>query len=432
MYLVTADEMQKMDKTTIESFGIPGRTLMESAGRGAYTMLIQIFPDIYSKKIGVIAGQGNNGGDAFVIARYLMEKNIHVNIFVLCKKSKITGDAKANLDLVEKLLKDNKTSCLTEIDDLNSFKKYKPQILHHDIFVDGILGTGLNSDVRGFFRDVIETLNKSKASIFSIDIPSGLSADTGKPLGVSIIATATATFAHPKIGHILHPGDKYTGELEVVDIGIPGYITEKFQPKLNLMEKADIKSLFPQRDSEAHKGSFGHVLILAGSPGKTGAAALTCNAAMRCGTGLVTLGIPQSLNASVEPQIAEAMTYPLPDDDKGILTESMLENIIKLAKDKTAVAIGPGIGTDKNTKKLIKKLITTLTIPIVMDADSINLIADNPEILKQAKTDIILTPHPGEMARLASTTTENIQENRLESARKFSEKFQCYSCAQRG
>ncbi|MCD4742325.1 MAG: NAD(P)H-hydrate dehydratase [Desulfobacteraceae bacterium] len=428
MYLVTAEEIQKMDGETIDSFGIPGRTLMESAGRGAYTMLVQTFPDIFSKNVGVIAGRGNNGGDAFVVARYLMEKNIRTNIFILCSKNKITGDAKANLDLVEKLIEEklitnNNNSSITEITDLDTFKQNRSKLLHHDIFVDGILGTGLNSDVRGFFKNVIEALNQSKSPIFSIDIPSGLNADTGKPWGISINATATATFAHPKIGHLLHPGDKHTGELEVVDIGIPKFITEKFNPKLNLLEEKDIKLLFQPRHSESHKGNFGHLLILAGSPGKTGAAALATNAAMRCGTGLVTLGIPQSLNATVEPQVTEAMTCPLPDEGQGILIESAFKTIIETAKDKNAIAIGPGIGTDKSTKKLIEKLIKTLDIPIIMDADCLNLIAENPQILKKAKSDITLTPHPGEMARLASTTTEEIQSNRLESARNFADEF---------
>ncbi|MCK5542626.1 MAG: NAD(P)H-hydrate dehydratase [Desulfobacterales bacterium] len=423
MYLVTAKEMQQIDRETIESFGIPGRTLMENAGRGAYTMLVQTFPNIFSQKVGIIAGRGNNGGDAFVIARYLMEKGIHTNVFILCSKDKITGDAKANLDLLLKLIQNHKACSIIEIVDQNDFKKNKPRLLHHDIFVDGILGTGLNSDVRGFFKEIIAALNNSKSPVFSIDIPSGLNADTGKPWGISINATATATFAHPKPGHILHPGDKHTGELEVVDIGIPGFITEKFNPKLNLLEERDIKMLFPPRDSESHKGNFGHVLILAGSPGKTGAAALAANAAMRCGTGLVTLGVPESLNSFVEPQVTEAMTYPLPDDGKGILIESAFEKILKLAKDKDAIAIGPGIGTDKSTKKLIEKLVKKLDVPLVLDADCLNLISENLQILKKAKSDIILTPHPGEMARLSSTTTKEIQENRLESAQNFSNKF---------
>ncbi len=423
MYLVTAEEMQKMDKETIESFGIPGMTLMESAGRGAYTMLVQIFPNIFLQKVGIIAGRGNNGGDAFVIARYLMEKGINTNIFILGPKKKISGDAKANLDLIEKLMKKHKTCSIREIIDQDGFNKAKSKLLHHDIFIDGILGTGLNSDVRGFFKDVILALNNSKSPVFSIDIPSGLNADTGKPMGISINATATATFAHPKIGHILHPGDKHTGELEVVDIGIPNFITKQFNPKLNLLEERDVNKLFLPRNSESHKGNFGHVLILAGSPGKTGAAALAANAAMRCGTGLVTLGVPQSLNPSVEPQITEAMSYSLPDKGQGILIESAFEKIVEISKYKDVIAIGPGIGTDKSTKKLIAKLVKTINIPIVMDADCLNLIAENPQILKKAKADIILTPHPGEMARLSNTTTTQIQENRLESARNFSSEF---------
>jgi NAD(P)H-hydrate epimerase len=423
MYLVTAEEMQNMDKDTINSFGIPGRTLMESAGRGSYAIIIETFPDISLKKVGIVAGRGNNGGDAFVVARYLMENKINTNIFIIGNKDKIKGDAQANLDLVEKLIKENSNSTITEVTDIDALKQHKAKLLHHDIFIDGIFGTGLNSDVRGIYKEIIQLLNNSKKPIFSIDIPSGLSADTGKPCGVCINATATATFGHPKPGHILYPGDKYTGGLEVVDIGIPKHITKKYNPGLNLLENKDIKALFPKRDSESHKGNFGHVLILAGSPGKTGAAALASNAAMRCGTGLVTLGIPRALNASMEPQVTECMTYPLPDDDKGILTESAFDTIMKIAKDKDAVAIGPGIGTDKCTKNLIAMLIKNLNIPVIIDADGLNIIAENTEILKDAKSDLILTPHPGEMARLARTTTKDIQDNRLQSARNFCDKF---------
>ncbi len=423
MYLVTAEEMQMMDKETIRTFGIPGRTLMESAGRGAFTILLNTFPDIFSKKAGVVAGPGNNGGDAFVMARYLMNKGIHTNIFILGPKEKISGDAKANLDLVEILLQKKSCGSLTQIHSPEDFNRIKPELLRNDIFIDGILGTGLNCDVRGFFKDIIAVINKSLSPVFSIDIPSGLNADTGKPMGICIKARVTASFAHPKAGHILYPGNKYTGRLEVVDIGIPEFITEKFNPRLNLLEDKDVASLFPLRDPEAHKGKFGHLLILAGSTGKTGAAALAANAAMRCGTGLVTLAVPESLNLAMEPQVTEAMTYPLPDDGQGILTESSFEIISKAAEGKDAIAIGPGIGTDKSTKKLIEKLIENMEIPMIMDADCLNLIAENPRILKKAEADIILTPHPGEMARLAGTTTMDIQENRLESARSFAHEF---------
>ncbi len=423
MYLVTADEMQKMDKDTIETFGIPGRVLMENAGRGAFDMLMRQFPDIVPGKVGVIAGRGNNGGDAFVVARYLAEKNVTTTVFLLSAREKLKGDADANFALVEKLARKHAHLTITEMPDEEAFDRHKTAMLHHDLFVDGVLGTGLTSDVKGFFRDVIEWLNQSGRPVFSIDIPSGLDADTGRVCGVAVKADATATFAHAKAGHVLQPGKGHTGVLEVVDIGIPAYITEAYRPRLHLIEEGDITKLFPPRNSEAHKGNFGHLLVIAGSPGKTGAAALAANAAVRCGTGLVTVGVPESTNTAVEPQVTEAMTHPLAEDGKGRLSAEAADTILALAADKSAVAFGPGVGTAGGTGKLLKRLLAELRVPVIIDADGLNLLAREPEILKQSPGDIIITPHPGEMARLTGLPAADIQKNRVDTARNFAGRY---------
>lgn len=419
MLLVTANQMQDMDKQTIESFGIPGLVLMENAGRGAVDFLLKKFQNIKVKKIAVIAGRGNNGGDGFVMARYLMEKGMIVNTFLLSSKEKITGDAKINMVLAQKLCDRSHSCSIIEIRDADTFKEVKHRILHHDLFIDAILGTGLNSDVRGFFKDAIELINASPRPVFSVDIPSGLNSDTGQPLGIAVKADATATFAFAKVGHIIYPGNSYTGDLKVIDIGIPNFIAQEKNIKLSLIEKNEIAACFKPRDFQNHKGSYGHLLVIAGSIGKTGAACLCANAAMRSGTGLVTLGVAKSLNKIIESQVIESMTHPLPEKEKGSLSDNCFNEIQTLLKGKQALALGPGLGLRKSTKKLVNKLIEKSDVPLIIDADAINCIAKNLTVLKKKKAPAILTPHPGEMARLCDMTTSDIQADRIGIASQF-------------
>ncbi len=423
MYLVTAQEMQAMDRETIETFGIPGQVLMENAGKGAFEMLLKQFPHISSKRVAVLAGRGNNGGDGFVIARYLLNHGIAASVFLLSEAKKVTGDAKANLILFERLTKALGTDPIVEIKNQDDFTKQKSRIVHHDLFVDAILGTGLNSDVRGFFKTVIKTLNSTSKPIFSIDIPSGLNSDTGKKCGSAIRASATATFGFAKAGHFLNPGSDLTGRLGIIDIGIPGFIAETKSPGLSLITKTAVGALFQPRDSQSHKGSFGHLLILAGARGKSGAAALASNAAVSSGTGLVTLGVPESLNPVMEPQVTETMTLPLPDSDEGCFSKSAFNAIKKAATGKSCMAIGPGIGTNEGTKKLVQRIVSTVDLPLILDADALNCMNDAEDLLKKITAPRILTPHPGEMARLCHTTTKEIQENRIDTARSFAARF---------
>ena len=421
MIIVTTRQMQQMDKNTIESFGIPGRVLMENAGRGAIEMLSEHF-DLEGARVAVVAGRGNNGGDGFVIGRYLMEMGVSVSFFLLSTRDRVQGDAGANMDLVLDLLAEHALSQFIEIPDKDALEAVTEILLDHDLFVDAIFGTGLNSDVRGIYRDVIELINDSDKPVFSVDIPSGINADTGAVCGVAIQADATATFAFAKAGHILYPGNFHTGDLEVVDIGIPGHIAKAQSPHIFLPEPHDIAGLIPARAFNAHKGSFGHLLVLAGSPGKTGAAALCANAAMRSGAGLVTLGVPEKLMPVMEPMVVEPMTTALAQTSSGGLDAAALDDIITLLADKAALALGPGMGTDSGTQELIKNILAIASVPMVIDADGLNCIAKNPDILATVKAPVILTPHPGEMARLTGKTTADIQQNRMETARNFAEK----------
>jgi hydroxyethylthiazole kinase-like uncharacterized protein yjeF len=421
MILVTAAEMQEMDRQAIETHGIPGLELMENAGRSAADVLLDQFAGTIKTGVGIICGKGNNGGDGFVIARYLAVRRIDVKVYLLAKATKVKGDAAANLKRLAAL-----KVPVIEIPDEDSFLKIKSDFRRFDLLVDAIFGTGLTSDVRGFFKTVINfinTLNRSGIPVFAVDIPSGLNSDTGQPCGTCIRAQATATFALAKIGHYTYPGVDYTGKLEIIDIGIPAPVVEAVGPKQYLLSAEHIRAVFPQRSADTHKGRTGHLLVVAGSTGKTGAAAMTAVSAMRAGAGLVTLGIAESLNPIVETQILEVMTTPLPECKYGILADIAIKDITKLADGKSCLAIGPGIGQATETRSLVEKIISQIDAPMVIDADGLNNIAGRTQLLKKRKAPTVLTPHPGEMARLIETSPAWVQQNRIVCARDFAMNF---------
>ncbi|MBW1741091.1 MAG: NAD(P)H-hydrate dehydratase [Deltaproteobacteria bacterium] len=421
MYLVTAQQMKEMDRLTIESFGIPGIVLMESAGRGAVDALLRRFPDIYHMKVGIAAGRGNNGGDGFVIARYLASNNIELAVFLLSEKQHVQGDAATNLTLLEQM-----GIPVHEIPDTASFESHQPQMRQYDLWVDAMLGTGLKSDVRGRFKEVIDFVNTLQKPIMAVDIPSGLDSDTGKPRGACIRATMTVTFGLPKIGQVVLPGAELVGTLEVVDIGIPPAVVYEVGPKYHLLTQNLIKASFKPRTLQAHKGTTGHLLVVAGSPGKTGAGIMTSRAAMRMGAGLVTLGIPKSLNMAMESQLTEVMTEPLPETPSQTLGLSAYERIMSLLEGKKGLAIGPGLGTAKTTQNLVRKLVQTSPVPVVIDADGLNSLIGDLTYLKNLKAPVIMTPHPGEMARLVGTTPSLVQQERMGVARNFATTHKVY------
>jgi len=418
MYLLTADEMRRMDRKTVDTVGIPGRILMENAGRGATAFFLATIYQNATGPVAVAAGRGNNGGDGFVIARYLHQKGIPVTVFLLSERMRIKGDAATNLNLL-----DGMKVPVVEIADETVLESKKQQMRRHRFWIDAIFGTGLSSDVRGFFKTAIDFINRQNRPVFSVDIASGLNADTGQVCGVCIGASATATFGFAKIGHFAYPGRAHTGRLKIVEIGIPPQIATDVGSRQHLITAQHLKRDIPVRSLTAHKGDGGHVLILAGSPGKTGAAAMAATAAMRAGCGLVTLGIPNSLNSVVEPMVTEAMTVGLPETPEGCLNESAYESTMSLLADKRCLAIGPGLGTSRETGRLVARLIADSPVPMVIDADGLNLIAADPEILLKRQTPIVLTPHPGEMARLSGVPASDIQKDRIAHARYFAQHY---------
>jgi NAD(P)H-hydrate epimerase len=418
MYLVTASEMQKMDHQTIDSYGIPGRVLMENAGRGATEFCFNQFPQMDTIKVGIIAGRGNNGGDGFVIARYLSQKNVNVTVYLLAEPSKLSGDAAANFDLLGPI-----GVPVHIVPDLKSFDNVKDSIHDRELLIDALLGTGLKSDVRGFFREAIDFINSLDKPLLSVDIPSGLNSDTGQPCGTSIRARATATFAFAKIGHFQYPGAELSGNLRIIDIGIPAHIVEKVAPKQFLLRSEDIRSYIKPRAQNTHKGRTGHLLILAGSPGKTGAAVMSASAAMRAGAGLVTLGVPQGLEPLVAARSLEVMTAALPEADGAVPGDVSLDAILRLLDRKSCLALGPGMGQSNQTRSLILQLMQQCQLPLVIDADGLNNLVGATDALQAYAGPVIITPHPGEMARLIEKDISAVQEDRVRRAREFAQTF---------
>jgi ADP-dependent NAD(P)H-hydrate dehydratase / NAD(P)H-hydrate epimerase len=421
MRIVTAAEMQALDNDTITQLGIPGRVLMENAGRGATRCFLDRIYTSGAGRVGVIAGRGNNGGDGFVMARYLAQRRIDVEVFLMAAAKQVKGDAAANLDLLTAL-----NVPVFEIPDNESFTAQRHRMRHMHYWIDAIFGTGLNADVRGYYKEMIEFINLSGRPVFSVDVPSGLHADTGQPCGACIRASATATFGFAKIGHLIQPGAEWCGPVDVIDIGIPDLPGRTEQALQFLVTGRMVQGMLPRRPADSHKGHTGHVLVVAGSTGKTGAAAMAALAALRVGAGLVTLGIPRSLNPVLESQAIEAMTLPLPDGGLGTLTADAYDAISQAMSDKRCAAVGPGIGTDPGTRELMHRIVKESRLPLVIDADGLNNLIGHVELLAQRESPTVLTPHPGEMARLLETSAAEVQKDRPAAVRRLAQ--QSRSC----
>ncbi len=412
MKLCTAEEMRRLDRKTIEECGLPGVVLMENAGRGAAVLTREHFGELAGRKVAVLCGRGNNGGDGFVMARIFHGWGALVRVFLLGQREQVRGDARINLEVALKMGLE-----LVEIDQDERLDRL--DLAGVELVVDAILGTGLNSEVRGLYRSVIENLNRSNLPVVAVDIPSGLDSDSGRILGAAVRADLTVTFGLPKIGLMLPPGEGLVGRLKVVDIGIPPHVLAEAAPDRELVLEETLAGLLAHRANDGHKGRYGHVLVVAGSTGKTGAAALASLAAARTGAGLVTLAGPASLNPVLEAKVTEVMTEPLPESDPGYLDEEALNRVLELAGGKSVLALGPGITDRKGSRRLVRALVEQAELPMVIDADGLNSLAAETAVLKKARREIVLTPHPGEMARLTGLTTEQIQADRLGAASSF-------------
>ena len=421
MKVVTAAEMRQIDQDTIEGIGIPGIVLMETAGSAIVQAIEQHYPTC--KRIGIFVGKGNNGGDGIVIARQLAHTGRDVHLFLVSPSESFTGEADINLQIaknlglqIEEVLTD--TTLETEKGILN-------HIVSCELLVDAIFGTGLRGEVRGPIATIINAINNLPTPTLSIDLPSGLDADTGNPLGTCVRADRTVTIGLPKRGLLVHPGAELAGKLEVADIGFPEQVIDAQNIKVHWTTAAQASQWVPPRPSASHKGTYGRVFIVAGSTGMTGAAALASEAALRAGAGLVTLGIPKHLNPILEGLLPEVMTLPLPETDTGSLAASATTTILEFAeRTKSVLAMGPGLSQNPETVTLVHQLVRenqeqALGLRIVIDADGLNALAHARETISLLDTAAVLTPHPGEMARLTTTQIPILEKDRIRTAQQF-------------
>jgi ADP-dependent NAD(P)H-hydrate dehydratase / NAD(P)H-hydrate epimerase len=409
--VTTAAEMRQLDRLASELSGIPGVVLMENAGAQVARILWQEYPDLQARRVAVLCGRGNNGGDGFVIARYLHNSGVSVDVLIIGEPGDIRGDASVHLNMLQRA-----GIAPNSVRTPESAKEVGARLVDYDVLIDALLGTGLKDEVGGMFQLIIAAMNAASRPIVAVDIPSGLSADRGTLLGDHVRADLTVTMALPKRGLLLYPAAEYVGRLVVVDIGFPAAVREHAMLYCHTLEGHAIAAQLQARRADTHKGTYGHVLLMAGSPGKTGAGALASMAALRAGAGLVSFALPHSLNDALEAKLTEVMTIPLPEAEPGLLGEEAVPRLIEALEGKSALVLGPGLGTRPETVRCVHKVLRQVRIPTVLDADGLNALPADPDGIGDIQAPLVLTPHPGELARLRRTTTAVIQANRLTAA----------------
>lgn len=418
MRLLTADQMQELDRCAIEDCAVPGLVLMENAGRGAAQIVNDRYSLLRPGSVLVVAGKGNNGGDGYVIARHLENMGWNVQTLVLASRCEITGDAATNLNILES----NQHPLHYALSN-DEIAQFIDQLSDVALVIDAIFGNGLNSAVRGHYRYAIQRINAMVLPVVAVDMPSGCQGTTGEILAESIMADCSISFAFPKLGQVSFPACQFGGELFVVNIGMPHPLQQTVSAQYVLVTDQVAATLLPQRPLGGHKGTFGHVLVVAGSTGKGGAAQMCAAAVLRSGAGLVTLATPDTIQPFIAPAIAEVMTVGLPSECGG-LTCDCFETIRSLWHGKNVVALGPGLGQTETVKQLVRDIILHVPCPIVIDADALNALEGDFECLKKRLAKhVVVTPHPGEMARMTGLTIDEIQNHRAEVAGQFAKKW---------
>ncbi|MDZ7314614.1 MAG: NAD(P)H-hydrate dehydratase [candidate division KSB1 bacterium] len=408
--VVTAAQMAELDRLTIEQFALSGILLMENAGRGVVDLILDRFR---FRTVHIYCGPGNNGGDGFVIARYLKNRGFEPAVLLLSVKDKLTPDARFHF---ERLVQFGITPCIVQ--SAEDLPKEKP-----DLIVDALLGTGVRGSLRGLIAQAVAHLQAQGAPIVAVDIPTGVNADSGAVEGIAVKADLTATMALMKRGLLFSPGREHCGRIEIVDICMPQALIAAHDPRIYRLEKEDVGKLLPRRAPNAHKTQCGQVLVIAGSRGFTGAASLTAETALRAGAGLVYLATPSDLNVIYETKLTEVIT--LPTGDVGRFTAASLPLLLEQAATKDAVAVGPGMGRDPETQALIKSLLLQIDRPLVLDADGLNACVGHTQLFAAHRRGLVLTPHAGELARLTGLSADQITAEPVETAARFAKEWKC-------
>jgi NAD(P)H-hydrate epimerase len=414
MRVLNAAHRREADRITIDEIGIRSLVLMECAGRQVVATLEERVEDLAESRIAVLCGPGNNGGDGFVVARTLLQAGYDVAVFLVGQASAVSGDARINLDILGRL-----GHTIVEIGNEQEWELHASDVSACDLLVDALFGTGLSRPLSGLFETIVRDINASPLPVVAIDIPSGLSGSTADVIGPAFEADLTVTFAAPKLPHVLPPAEALCGEVVTVEIGIPSEVVEALDgPRVDVITRESVAGSLEPREADSHKGDYGRVVIVAGSTGRTGAAYLAAMAALRSGAGLVTVAAPASAVPTIASMGPEFMTLPLPEADGELDVEAALERILDATSD--VIAAGPGLGTSDAVRDLVLGLIERSGAPLILDADALTVCARDPERLRARDgLDVIVTPHPGEMARLIGQSTADVQRSRLEVAHGF-------------
>jgi NAD(P)H-hydrate epimerase len=421
MRILNAAQMREADRYTIEDIGIPSLVLMENAGRQVVAAIEAAYEERLDGRVAVLCGRGNNGGDGFVVARTLLQRGIDTSVFVIGTVAEVRGDARLNLDILGRL-----GVTVVEVGDEQSWELHFSEISLCTLIVDAIFGTGLKSALGGMMETVVADVNAAGIPIVSIDLPSGVSADTPHLVGDCIDASMTVTLAAPKLPLVLPPAEAHAGDVVIADIGIPHDVIDGLEgPHIELLTPEQVREAVEPRTPDSHKGDFGRVTIVAGSRGKTGAAHLAAMGCLRSGAGLVTVATPASCLPIIASMAPEFMTEPLPEAKDGSVVASGVERVLELRHD--VIACGPGLGRGPGVAEFVRALVERADTPLVLDADAITVFAEDPSrLVGSEERDVIITPHPGEMARLIGSSVDEIQSSRIEVATEFASTHHVY------
>lgn len=421
MKVLTAAAMREADRRTIEELGLPGAVLMESAGMRVAEVILSLQP--VPVRVLVAAGPGNNGGDGLVAARLLRQAGRRVSLWTTVPPGGYRGDAAINYEFLR-----HSDFMVKHILDYAALEQFRADLAGAGLVIDALFGIGLDRPVEGLPAGVIEAINSSDVPVLAVDLPSGVQADSGEVMGAAVQARWTVTFAFPKSGLLQHPGAALAGEVIVGEINIPSFLAAGEQAAVTTAQR--VRELLPPRPPEAHKGSFGRVLIVAGSVGMSGAASLASGAALRGGAGLVYLAAPAAICPALEAQLPEAITVPLPEISPGLIDPEAAELLLEKAGECNVLAVGPGLAPVQETAALLEQLLRRCPLPLVLDAGALGALALLPEaergaLLRAAPQPPLLTPHPGEMARLTGLGIDMVQRSRPELVRRFAREWRC-------
>lgn len=418
MRVLTAESMAKVDRRAVEELGLPGIVLMENAALGVVEAIEEEAPGAGS--VLLVCGPGNNGGDGLAVARHLAIRGWRVEIFLFAPDAP-TGDAGLQLEVVRRM-----GLAVTPLDGPAAVEAAVAAGCRCDVVVDALFGTGLSRPLAGDLARLVEKLSEVPGLRLAVDLPSGLSGSRWDVPGPSFRADVTVTFGAPKVAHVFLPAALAAGRIAVADLGIPLSLIEEAEGELELLEARQLGLLLGGRARDAHKGTFGHLLIAAGSRGKSGAAVLASRAAVRSGAGLVTAAIPGGILPEVAAGSVESMTLPLADSGSGEVADGAVEEILAACQGRDALALGPGLGRSAEVLRRLRKTALAAPLPLVLDADGLIAFAGDLAALRSRPAATILTPHPGEMAALLEISTAEVQADRATAARRAAEASRCH------